>query len=72
MKVWIDPPGGWRYGFPKLWNGHDNINEWLIREGYPKKEIESMGDRFYVRQWYDEDFNRQISEGPNQAAEGFD
>ena len=51
--VWVDPPSGWRFGFPKLWNGEGNIMEWLVAEGYPKKEITSLGASFFVRQWYD-------------------
>ena len=43
----IDPPEGWRYGFPKpvheefhmLGNDFD-LGRWLINEGYPKKDIE--------------------------------
>ena len=43
----IDPPEGWRYGFPKpiheefhtLGNDFD-LARWLISEGYPEKDIE--------------------------------
>jgi hypothetical protein len=43
----IDPPGGWRYGFPKpvheefhtLGNDFD-LARWLISEGYPEPDIE--------------------------------
>ena len=72
MKRWIDPPSGWRYGFPKLWNGQGNLNDWLIREGYPRKEIELLGEQFYVRQWTDEDLHRKVSQGLNERAEGLD
>jgi len=51
MMTMIDPPGGWKYGFPKAWNGEGDLTEWLIDNGYPKKEIESMGKYFYVRKW---------------------
>tara|TARA_R110000868_G_scaffold116408_2_gene309990 strand:- start:302 stop:496 length:195 start_codon:yes stop_codon:yes gene_type:complete len=54
-KIWIDPPAGWRYGFPKQWDQTGNFNEWLISEGYPQREIDSCGDHFHVRQWYVEE-----------------
>ncbi len=50
-KLWVDPPSGWKYGFPKVWNGEGNMTEWLLDEGYPQKEIDSCGDYFFVRQW---------------------
>lgn len=36
---YVDPPEGWRYGFPKLYRpGIDPpMNEWLVAKGYPKK-----------------------------------
>ena len=47
----IDPPMGWRYGFPKKLPTPepDNIVEWLISEGYPKAVIDSFGEHFYCR-----------------------
>lgn len=50
-KLWVDPPSGWKYGFPKIWDGEGNMTEWLLDEGYPQKEIDSCGDYFFVRQW---------------------
>jgi hypothetical protein len=51
----IDPPGGWRYGFPKAlpkaFETTEELNEWLISEGYPKKVIEEYGEHFYCRYW---------------------
>ena len=49
--IWVDPPSGWRYGFPKLWDGKGDSTEWLIANGYPKAEIEACGDYFFVRSW---------------------
>jgi hypothetical protein len=50
-----DPPSGWRYGFPKVVpEGIENLNEWLVSEGYPQKEIDSYGQYFYTRSWYEE------------------
>jgi hypothetical protein len=38
-----DPPSGWRYGFPKPLpdsvNTKEEIKDWLIKEGYPEKDI---------------------------------
>lgn len=51
-KIWIDPPEGWRYGFPKLFESSTDMTSWLIENDYPKQIIEDMGDNFYVRCWY--------------------
>ena len=41
MRVWVDPPSGWRYGFPKVWNSDevDNVEDFLRENGYPVKDI---------------------------------
>jgi hypothetical protein len=55
--MWIDPPSGWNYGFPKLIEKEKldkegfNFHEWLIKEGYPESLIKEFGEHFYVRQW---------------------
>ena len=51
--MWTDPPSGWKYGFPKIWDQDKNPNftEWLVSEGYPKKEIDSFGNNFWCRHW---------------------
>ena len=54
-KLWIDPPSGWRYGFPKTWDQTGDMQEWLLSEGYPQQEIDACGKSFYVRQWSDEE-----------------
>lgn len=53
-ELYVDPPEGWRYGFPKVWdkNKYPDLNEWLVQEGYPKKQIKKYGDNFYCRFWY--------------------
>jgi hypothetical protein len=54
MKVWIDPPSGWRWGFPKIYDRIEDGNDvqaWLLREGYPQSEIDSLGEQFYWRSW---------------------
>jgi len=54
MNLWIDPPAGWRYGFPKIYDRvqhGDDVLAWLVQEGYPQAEIDRMGSMFYTRQW---------------------
>ena len=42
----IDPPAGWKYGFPKpmpeeIMDGSiKEFSNWLIKEGYPREDIE--------------------------------
>jgi hypothetical protein len=35
---YVDPPGGWRYGFPKLYDPakDGDMVEWMIANGYPE------------------------------------
>jgi len=42
-KTMIDPPSGWKYGFPKVIpKEHQNRTlEWLVENGYPQEEIDS-------------------------------
>lgn len=52
MPIFVDPPRGWLYGFPKeMPKDVTNMFEWLISEGYPQKEIDALGQYFHVRQW---------------------
>lgn len=54
----IDPPSGWKYGFPKEIPEHvDDTTKWLIDNGYPEYEVKKMGDYFFVRGWYEETCN---------------
>jgi hypothetical protein len=51
----IDPPSGWKYGFPKpIPDDVVNVNEWLVKNGYPQREIDSCGAHFYCRFWMSE------------------
>jgi len=38
----IDPPGGWKYGFPKV--VPKTFENW-------EEEIDKMGEHFYCRHW---------------------
>ena len=51
--IMIDPPEGWKYGFPKAYDPDTNVPilEWLVHEGYPQQIIDSYGDHFYTRKW---------------------
>lgn len=49
----IDPPSGWRYGFPKeIPEFVPDVNAWLIENGYPKKFIDDLGEYFHYRLFY--------------------
>ena len=48
----IDPPSGWRYGFPKAIPADvQNVYKWLVENGYPKDELDSYGEYFHYRTW---------------------
>ena len=43
-KFLIDPPEGWKFGFPKIFIGDVktlNILEWVVEQGYPKSLAQS-------------------------------
>jgi hypothetical protein len=53
MALMIDPPSGWRYGFPKP-IPEERKNDslvWLVEQGYPKHLIDELGEHFYCRYW---------------------
>lgn len=40
---WLyDPPSGWRYGFPKIYDPFpgETLEQTLLRDGYPQRELE--------------------------------
>jgi len=51
--MYIDPPSGWKYGFPKVLPNPmpEDLYDWLVSKGYPQKEIDSCGKHFYYRIW---------------------
>lgn len=58
MTLMIDPPSGWKYGFPKpvhedyyLLEDNFSMTQWLVSEGYPQTEIDKLGENFYIRSW---------------------
>ena len=51
----IDPPEGWKYGFPKaIPEDVENVKEWLVQNGYPESVMKQYGDYFSCRYWYAE------------------
>ena len=58
MTLMVDPPSGWKYGFPKpvheeyyLLENEFNMISWLVSEGYPQAEIDACGGYFFIRTW---------------------
>lgn len=49
MKMWIDPPSGWRYGFPKVWDKSIPLDQFLANNHYPEQEIAFALN--YIRMW---------------------
>jgi hypothetical protein len=52
-RLMVDPPNGWKYGFPKVLpkeHQHRTL-DWLVDNGYPRHEIDSLGKHFYCRYW---------------------
>ena len=64
MATIIDPPSGWKYGFPKP-IPEDRIEDvlvWLVEQGYPQSEIDGLGEIFTncCRYWeQDEQFKNK-------------
>ena len=56
----IDPPSGWKYGFPKQFpaNRRDDVEKWLVEEGYPQEEIDKLRGCFICRLWEEPDENK--------------
>jgi hypothetical protein len=56
MAKMIDPPSGWRFGFPKeLPDNVKDVMKWLVENGYPQSEIDLFKNKkgeveyFYYR-----------------------
>jgi hypothetical protein len=50
-KIWIDPPSGWRYGFPAVFDTASGqpLQDWLVAKGYPESEVTWAMQ--YLRMW---------------------
>jgi hypothetical protein len=54
IKTMIDPPSGWKYGFPKeLPDDIKDFKQWLIDNGYPESEVDFAMK--YCRMWEGEE-----------------
>ena len=51
--IMIDPPSGWKYGFPKPIPEERKKDSlvWLVEQGYPQKLIDELRDCFYCKYW---------------------
>lgn len=61
--VWVDPPSGWKYGFPKMWDCKGEMYDWLVSEGYPESEIQAYGEYFFIRSWDADEEERKLFYG---------
>ena len=59
MTLMVDPPSGWKYGFPKAKpDDATHLIAWLLSEGYPQSEIGKRGSSFFIRTWEEMDHDR--------------
>jgi len=66
-KLYVDPPSGWRYGFPKECPSPDDMysKQWFIDQGYPLWLIE-QGMLKHVRFWYADENETEQKEPDNE------
>ena len=52
-KIWVDPPEGWKYGFPAIYDpvNDGKMRDWIVRKGYPLLTIKEYGESWAVRCW---------------------
>jgi len=55
LVTFVDPPDGWRYGFPKMISpiALYDLSGWLAKNGYPTESLGKHGGMF-LRFWNDE------------------
>lgn len=55
MVMMIDPPEGWRYGFPRRYNDAEdgNMRDFLLKHGYPEKDVDFAMNN--MGQWFPEE-----------------
>ena len=53
MQIWVDPPEGWKYGFPAIYDPEKDgqMSDWIVRKGYPLLTIKEYGESWAVRCW---------------------
>ena len=56
-KLMVDPPSGWQYGFPALWDKeqYPELKDFLKAKGYPEDQIDFALN--YIRMWFPEEEN---------------
>ena len=59
-KKMIDPPEGWKYGFPMEYTPleGETMKEFVVRNGYPQALLNIYNNSFYCRFYW--------QEGPNE------
>lgn len=61
-QMFVDPPQGWRFGFPKIIpQDIEDHREWLIENGYPEALMDEYGEHFYCRYWIEPDKGEQAT-----------
>ena len=52
-KLWVDPPEGWKHGFPAIYDSETDgqMSEWIISKGYPVQTIKEYGEQWHIRCW---------------------
>lgn len=50
-KMMIDPPSGWRYGFPRVYDEAQDgaMREFLLAAGYPERDVDFALE--HMRSW---------------------
>jgi len=59
QKMWVDPPAGWRYGFPRVYDpavDNPDMRVWLWTNGYPERDLDFACN--YLRMW---EFTERVS-----------
>lgn len=54
QKIWIDPPSGWMFGFPKIYDksvDNPDVEEWIVEKGYPRKMKNAFKNGIPFRWW---------------------
>ena len=51
MVYMIDPPAGWRYGFPRAYNAEQDgdMRDFLLAAGYPERDVDFALE--HIRAW---------------------
>lgn len=64
----VDPPSGWRYGFPKVIPEGAKIAEFYLKNGYPEDEIEFAVR--WTRMWEVDEVEGNEQAGPQGETQG--